>query len=45
VEVVAESYQRARYGRHQLTPAERDRLDAVWVPLRNRLLKKVLRWK
>jgi transglutaminase-like putative cysteine protease len=45
VEVVAESYQRARYGRHQLTPAERDRLDAVWVPLRNRLFKKVLRWK
>jgi transglutaminase-like putative cysteine protease len=45
VEVVADSYQRARYGRHELTPAERDRLDAVWVPLRNRLLKKVLRWK
>jgi transglutaminase-like putative cysteine protease len=45
VETVADSYQRARYGHHDLTPAERERLDSVWPPLRNRLIRKVLRLK
>ena len=45
VEVVADGYQRSRYGRHDLSPAERERLDEAWTPLRNRLIKRLLRWK
>jgi transglutaminase-like putative cysteine protease len=45
VEVVVDSYERSRYGRRDLTPIERDRLDAVWPPLRNGLIRRVLRWK
>ncbi len=45
VDVVAEGYQRARYGRRELSPTDREQLEQTWVPLRNRLFKRVLRWK
>jgi transglutaminase-like putative cysteine protease len=45
LDVVVDSYQVSRYGRRDLTPVERDRLDTVWPPLRNGLIRRVLRWK
>lgn len=45
VETVTDSYLRARYGNHELTPPEREQLDDTWPSLRNRLIKRVLRWK
>lgn len=45
LDVVVDSYQISRYGRRDLTPQERDRLEGVWPSLRNGLLRRVLRWK
>lgn len=45
IDVVVESYHISRYGRRDLTPQERDRLDGVWPTLRNGLIRRVLRWK
>ena len=45
VEVVADGYLRSRYGRREVTPAEQEELDAAWRPLRNRMIKRLLRWK
>jgi transglutaminase-like putative cysteine protease len=45
LDVVVDSYQISRYGRRDLTPQERDRLDGVWPNLRNGLIRRVLRWK
>ncbi len=45
VDVVADSYLKSRYGRRDLTPAEREQLDAAWPAFRNRMLKRVLHWK
>lgn len=45
VDVVADSYLKSRYGRRDLTASEREELDSAWSPLRNRLIKRVLRWK
>jgi hypothetical protein len=46
IDQVANSYLRSRYGGgRDLPPQEREQLDEAWVPLRNRLLKKVFRLK
>jgi hypothetical protein len=46
VDWVATSYLRSRYGgQREVPPAERDSLDRAWKPLRNRLIKKLLRLK
>lgn len=45
IEVISTSYLRSRYGRKQLDEREQWRLTSAWVQLRNRLLRKLLRWK
>lgn len=46
VDRVADSYLRSRYGgRREPTTAERDELEQAWGPLRNRMIKRVLRVK
>ncbi|MBI2762114.1 MAG: transglutaminase domain-containing protein [Chloroflexi bacterium] len=45
VETVARGYQRSRYGRQEVTQEQADELDTAWRPLRNGLVKRLLRWK
>jgi hypothetical protein len=45
VDVIANGYLRSRYGRKDLSTEERDQLSRAWIPLRNRLLRRVFRWK
>jgi transglutaminase-like putative cysteine protease len=45
IEYLGESYIRSRYGRKELTEAERERLDQVWKQSRNTLLSRLLRWR
>jgi transglutaminase-like putative cysteine protease len=45
IEPIADSYLRARYGRKPVDAAERARLSASWIPLRNALVRRLLRWK
>lgn len=42
---LGESYIRARYGRKELAPAERDRLEDIWHKIRANLLGRILHWK
>ena len=45
VSKLAQGYQRARYGRRDLSPAEQEQLASAWTPLRNQMVKRLLRWK
>jgi transglutaminase-like putative cysteine protease len=45
IDTVAKGYQRSRYGRHEPTPAEEEQIGAAWKPLRNSMIKRLLRWK
>ncbi len=42
---IGQAYAKARYGRKELAPDEKERLTAVWRNVRNRLLSRLLRWK
>lgn len=45
VNVIADGYLRSRYGRKDLSAEERTRLSQAWIPLRNRLLRRIFHWK
>jgi transglutaminase-like putative cysteine protease len=45
LDYLGESYIRSRYGKKELTEAERERLDGVWKQSRNTLLARLLRWR
>jgi transglutaminase-like putative cysteine protease len=45
IEPISQSYLRARYGQKQVDSAERTRLDGAWKPLRNALIRRLLRWR
>ena len=45
VDVIANGYLRSRYGRKELSADEQTRLSQAWLPLRNRLLRRIFHWK
>ncbi len=45
IDPIADGYLRSRYGRKVLDEAERSRLEAAWIPLRNALLRRLLHWR
>ena len=45
LDYMGDSFIRSRYGQKELAPAERERLREVWQQARNKLLRRVLRWK
>ncbi len=45
VEYLGQAYVRSQYGRKDLQPAEKQRLNAVWKQVRNHLFGRLLRWK
>lgn len=45
IEPIADSYLRSRYGQKPVDAAEQARLHALWVPLRNGLVRRLLRIK
>ncbi|MGI8552539.1 MAG: transglutaminase domain-containing protein [Dehalococcoidia bacterium] len=45
VELIADRYLRSRYGHKDLDAADRQRLGEAWAPVRNQLIRRILRWK
>ena len=45
LDYLGETFLRARYGRKELPPEDKERLTAVWRNVRNTLLGRLLRWK
>ncbi|HLF72328.1 MAG TPA: transglutaminase domain-containing protein [Dehalococcoidia bacterium] len=45
LDYLGEQFIRARYGQKELTPDEKERLQAVWGQTRRNLLQRILRWK
>jgi transglutaminase-like putative cysteine protease len=45
VHLISDSFVKARYGKKDLPPAEKERLDEIWKSVRNTLLARIFRWK
>ena len=45
LDYMGESYVRSRYGRKELSPPEKERLQGIWKQARNNLLQRLFRWK